>query len=324
MPITINTNVASLQTQRRLGQATSTLQKSFERLSSGLRINKASDDASGLSIASGLNTDTRVYNQGVRNLNDGISVLNIAEGALDAEAQALRKEYLRIAQTTEFNGRKLFDGNNGDIKLQAGYGTDGQLGASTGGKMGDGTVRGAVSYQTESNSSFAATLGDLNGDGVLDLISAGYADSGDGCATIRLGNGDGSFKASTSYQTESTCSNSVGLGDLNGDGVLDLVTAGYSDSYDGYATMRLGNGDGSFGAAVSYQTESLVSYDVGLGDLNGDGVLDLVTAGSSGSGDGYATSAKESYNPKKHQGINQAKDSKMLPNRQERDSGIAV
>ena len=82
MPITINTNVASLKTQRRLADGTSALSESFQRLSSGLRINRASDDASGLAIASGLNTDTRVFTQGVRNLNDGVSLLNIAEGAV--------------------------------------------------------------------------------------------------------------------------------------------------------------------------------------------------------------------------------------------------
>ena len=175
MPITINTNVASLKTQSRLGEATSALQKSYERLSSGLRINSAADDAAGLSISASLDTDTKVYAQGVRNLNDGISLLNIAEGAvdsltnivtrieelaeqagngtlsykqrtaLDSEAQALRKEYLRIAQTTEFNGKKLFDGTTGNIILQAGYGTNGTLTAAIGGKMGTGSFQTSVS-----------------------------------------------------------------------------------------------------------------------------------------------------------------------------------
>ena len=79
--ITINSNLA-LNAQRRLGQSTQSVQQSFTRLSSGLRINKASDDAAGLAISESLNVDARVYTQGIRNLNDGISLTNIAEGAM--------------------------------------------------------------------------------------------------------------------------------------------------------------------------------------------------------------------------------------------------
>ena len=82
--VTIGSNISSLQAQRKLGNTTATLASTFERLSSGLRINKASDDAAGLSIASSLNTDRRVFTQGIRNLNDGASALNVAEGAIDS------------------------------------------------------------------------------------------------------------------------------------------------------------------------------------------------------------------------------------------------
>ena len=141
MPISIASNIASLTAQRRLGENSQELSKTYEKLSSGMRINHASDDAAGLAIASGLNTNTRVYQQGVRNLNDGISVHNIADSALgeltnvvtriqelaeqaangtfsakqrasiDTEAQALAKEYSRIAKSTQFNGLNLFDGS---------------------------------------------------------------------------------------------------------------------------------------------------------------------------------------------------------------------
>ena len=82
--LTINTNVASLNAQRRLAESTASLQQSFERLSSGLRINTASDDAAGLAIASSLNVDSRVYSQGIRNTNDALSFYSIAEGALNS------------------------------------------------------------------------------------------------------------------------------------------------------------------------------------------------------------------------------------------------
>src|SRR5215203_2502988 len=79
--IPLNNNLASLNAQRRLGESTASLGRSLERLSSGLRINRASDDAAALSVAADLDVDARVLNQGVRNLNDGIGYLTVAESA---------------------------------------------------------------------------------------------------------------------------------------------------------------------------------------------------------------------------------------------------
>lgn len=134
MAVTIGSNLSSLQAQRRLGESTSSLTATFERLSSGKRINRPSDGAAELAIATALNVDSRVYTAGIRNGNDGLSLLSIADAALanlsdvvvritelatqsangvysnkqrealDKEAQALADEYLRITKTTEFNG----------------------------------------------------------------------------------------------------------------------------------------------------------------------------------------------------------------------------
>ena len=82
MPVTIGSNISSLRAQRDLAKSTDTLTVVFERLSSGQRINRASDDAAGLAIALSLNNDKRVYTQAVRNVNDGISALTIASSAL--------------------------------------------------------------------------------------------------------------------------------------------------------------------------------------------------------------------------------------------------
>lgn len=131
------TNLTSLNAQRRLTEATKLAGRTWEKLSSGMRINRASDDAAGLSIAESLRTDTRVAAQAVRNVNDGISMLHIADGALDTlsqiltrgaelaeqsangvystvqkrpmqeEALALIAEFDRIANTTTFNGLQL-------------------------------------------------------------------------------------------------------------------------------------------------------------------------------------------------------------------------
>ncbi|HCG72667.1 MAG TPA: flagellin FliC, partial [Nitrospina sp.] len=135
MPIRIFNNIASINSQRILGANNDRLAKSVERISSGIRINRAADDAAGLAISEGLRSDIRATRQAVRNANDGISVINITEGALNEQASilirlrelasqastgtvgsterqtiqlefdALRLEIDRIAATTEFNGQ---------------------------------------------------------------------------------------------------------------------------------------------------------------------------------------------------------------------------
>jgi flagellin len=81
--IKLGTNILSQKVQRNLGRATTDLSTTSERLASGMRINKASDDGAGLAIAASLNADTRIFRQGIRNLNDGLSAGNIAEGAME-------------------------------------------------------------------------------------------------------------------------------------------------------------------------------------------------------------------------------------------------
>ena len=141
MPIRIFNNIASINSQRILGANNDRLAQSVERISSGIRINRAADDAAGLAISEGLRSDIRAARQAVRNANDGISVINITEGALNEQASilirlrelasqastgtvgsterqtiqlefdALRLEIDRIAATTEFNGTNLVDGS---------------------------------------------------------------------------------------------------------------------------------------------------------------------------------------------------------------------
>ena len=321
MSIKIGSNIESIKAQRRLGEATSSLSKIFERLSSGQRINSASDDAAGLSIADDLNAKSRIFTQAIRNGNDGISLLNIADSAvnnlegivtrlqelteqsangsysntqrnaIDAEAQALAKEYARIGTTTSFNGIRIFDGSLGaGLNLQLGIGQEAVVNTSVGGAIGTGSFNSTTSYVTETNfTSFSqdVTLGDLNGDGVLDLVTTGGV--GGSYATVRLGSGDGSFNTATSYSTGVTSAFAVSLGDLNNDGILDLVTAGQFGS-GGYAQVRMGRGDGSFGDLNAFLMENGdwgSSNSISLGDVDGDGILDLVTAGYSYSGSSY-------------------------------------
>ena len=141
MPVRIFNNVPSMNAQRILGTNNDRLAGSVERISSGIRINRASDDAAGLAISEGLRSDIRTLRQAVRNANDGISLINITEGALNEQASilirlrelaaqastgtvgsterqtiqlefsALRNEIDRISNVTEFNGQKLVDGS---------------------------------------------------------------------------------------------------------------------------------------------------------------------------------------------------------------------
>ena len=87
MSMFINTNVTSLNAQNRMTTASASLNQAMERLSSGKRINSAKDDAAGLAISSGLTSQVRGLNQAVRNANDGISLVQTAEGALEREHQ---------------------------------------------------------------------------------------------------------------------------------------------------------------------------------------------------------------------------------------------
>lgn len=146
----INTNIASLNAQRNLTRSQSQLNISLQRLSSGLRINSAKDDAAGLAISERFTTQIRGLNQAARNANDGISLAQTAEGALgeasnalqrirelaiqsanstnsvsdrtalNSEAQQLLSEIQRNAQTTSFNGQKILDGSFSTAQFQVG------------------------------------------------------------------------------------------------------------------------------------------------------------------------------------------------------------
>jgi len=154
MPLVVNTNIASLNTQRQLTTANNAINRSLERLSSGLRINRASDDAAGLAIATRLQAQVRGLQQASRNANNAISLVQTAEGALNSvtnilqrlrelavqaasddntdtdrtalnnEAKQLRDELTRLAQTVEFNGTTLLDGTFTGKKFQIGANAD--------------------------------------------------------------------------------------------------------------------------------------------------------------------------------------------------------
>lgn len=161
MPQVINTNIMSLNSQRNLNSSQEALQTSLQRLSSGLRINSAKDDAAGLAISERFTSQIRGLDQAIRNANDGISLAQTAEGALSesgnilqrirelavqsanatnsaSDRQALQSEVSqlvseldRIASSTEFNGQKLLDGTFGTATFQVGANANQTIQATT-------------------------------------------------------------------------------------------------------------------------------------------------------------------------------------------------
>jgi flagellin len=153
MPSTINTNIASLNAQRNLATSQSSLSVSMQRLSSGLRVNSAKDDAAGLAIAERMNAQVKGMNVAVRNANDGISLAQTAEGALgkvgdalqrmrelavqarnssnsDADKDSLDKEFGELAKEiqrvlggTTFNGKNILGTQSGTLSFQVGANT---------------------------------------------------------------------------------------------------------------------------------------------------------------------------------------------------------
>ncbi|MFN7671138.1 MAG: flagellin [Planctomycetota bacterium] len=153
MGLRVNTNVTSINAQRNLSAVTDKLTGNFRRLSTGLRISTAADDAAGLAISERLRSQVRSLDQSKRNANDGISLVQTAEGALnevssilvrlrelaiqssngsvstqdketlDQEFQSLVDEVNRIGRSTEFSGIKLLDGSSTSVTFQVGLGT---------------------------------------------------------------------------------------------------------------------------------------------------------------------------------------------------------
>ena len=175
MAMTINTNVVSINSQRNLGLSGGSLATSMQRLSSGLRVNSAKDDAAGLAIAERMNSQSRGLAVAARNANDGISLAQTAEGALgkvgdmlqrmrelavqssnatnsasdrealQAEVSQLRSEIDRLAKTSSFNGTKILDGSFGGAVFQVGSNAGDNI---TVGGVANATVKGLGTINT--------------------------------------------------------------------------------------------------------------------------------------------------------------------------------
>lgn len=307
MPQIINTNVSSLNAQRNLNRSQSELQISLQRLSSGLRINSAKDDAAGLAISDRFTTQIRGINQAARNANDGISLAQTGEGALaevsnnlqrirelavqatnstnsaddraaiNLEVQQRLAEIDRTASQTSFNGTKLLDGSFGNASFQ--------IGANVGETISIGlqtNVRLAGTGRVASTTS--ATLGASATDGHIDVTStnlnygtaAAAATSGRVTFTATTYN----FAAATAYVAGTSSPQSVvdgtnfSLGSVQVDGTnaqtYTTASGTNSQTVAGWALDASGGG-GPLNFTVDGQAVSI------NGDYSGGAVGDWAT-----------------------------------------------
>ena len=216
MSLVINHNLMALGASRHLNVSYNRLSTSVARLASGLRINSAADDAAGLAVREMMRTDIRVLNQGVRNANDALSLIQTADGALavidekltrmkelaeqaatgtytstqrlimDSEYQAMASEITRIANATDFNGVKLLDGSLSGTGLDGSYGNQMKI------HFGTGNSSAEDYYYIRVNSVTASALGVGNG---ISSSTAGYTISTQPAAQTALGAIDSAFLA---------------------------------------------------------------------------------------------------------------------------------
>jgi flagellin len=204
MTATINTNINSLTAQRNLTMSQASLSTAMQRLSSGLRINSAKDDAAGLGISERMTSQIRGLNQAARNANDGISLAQTAEGALgqsasilqrirelavqssnatnsatdraalNQEVGALTSELQRIAESTQFNGQNLLDGSLTSADFQVGANANQTITATTGNfnisKFGNNRIGSVVASATSTTGDLA--IGSTAGSNVATAVSS--------------------------------------------------------------------------------------------------------------------------------------------------------
>ena len=211
MAMVINSNIMSLNAQRNLTTAQADQNQAMERLTSGKRINSAADDAAGLAISNRMTSQINGLNQAVRNANDGISMIQTAEGALDestnilqrmrelsvqsangsytegnrdtlnAEVQQLVKELDRISETTSFNGQNVLDGSLGTIALQVGA-------------ESNQTIEFKIGDMDSDSLGLGSTTADVSGDRITGTTTTDIADgaveiNGQGLSTVTNLNG---------------------------------------------------------------------------------------------------------------------------------------
>ena len=293
MAISINTNVASLNAQRNLSASQTNLAKSMQRLSSGLRINSAKDDAAGLAISDRMTSQIRGLNQATRNANDGISLAQTAEGAmqestnilqrmrelavqsandtnsasdrasLQSEVDQLKQELTRIAETTTFNGKKLLDGSMISAQFQVGANAGETIsfgiGSARSTDLGNHslTTNNATAAQGIEVASAADTdTADGNNVGAQTLTVVGK----EGSSTVSVAENDSAAKIAEAVNTQSektgvtaTAKTTATLGTLSADGSVSLNLQGTNTTAIGITATVLKDDLSNLASAINEQ-----------------------------------------------------------------------
>ncbi len=275
MALTVNTNIASLNTQRNLSNSSNALSTSMQRLSTGSRINSAKDDAAGLQIANRLTSQINGLGVAVRNANDGISLAQTAEGALQQstnilqrmrdlalqsangsnndddrasiqkEVTQLKDELDRISDTTTFGGRKLLDGTFGTQQFQVGANANEVISVSVG-KMNTESLSGIVAEKIAVSEKQVSTV-DLNG---TPLVAGDIGDF-----TLQVGSGEAVTISAIAGDTATTLAariNDKAIGGLKAtveSGALVLTSEVLGTSTQADAAITIG-GNATTTAAV--------------------------------------------------------------------------
>jgi len=255
MPQIINTNVASLNSQRNLNNSQSQLGVSLQRLSSGLRINSAKDDAAGLAITERFTTQIRGLNQAGRNANDAISLSQTAEGALgeygnilqrvrelaiqsanatnsssdrqalNNEAQQLISEMTRISEQTQFNGQAVLDGSFSSAQFQVGANANQTISVSIGDASTDALGSYTFNNTQQAVSGTALAAGDLTIDGV-DVGASASGSARDIATAINSVTSESGVTATASTTFEPAGAPTAGIATSTGDLVINGTAIG--------------------------------------------------------------------------------------------------
>ncbi len=305
MKFSLGSNIASLRAQRVLNATTNQTASVQERLSSGARINRASDDAASLAIANSLSAKSRIFTQGIRNFNDGTSAINIADSAMesltgiavrlkelatqsangtfgyaqrasiDKEAQALSKEYNRIVRSTSFNNINLLDGSTTSIRLQGGIGVDASLAVNPVGDFQRNVSEGGFGAGSTGAAGFYSSyIIDLDNDGFADRVQSYIISNFDrGGIRVDFGNGDGTFRDARDYEV-GYAPRGFTFADFNNDGLVDI--AGVSSVSGAQETdIMLLKADKTFSLSRTAEP-ALANSFLSTTDFNNDGNIDLV------------------------------------------------
>jgi flagellin len=314
MAQTINTNINSLTAQRNLNSSQMSLSSAIQRLSSGLRINSAKDDAAGLSIAERFTSQIRGLSQAARNANDGISLAQTAEGALgasstilqrirelavqsanatnsasdraalNAEVSQLGAELNRIAKTTQFNGQNILDGSFTSADFQVGANANQTITATTANfstsKYGNNRQGSVVAGSVTSNTN----KGDLNVGGTATMTASSALASA--AATMVKGAANSGIVADAAFKIDGSLGSAT-LAVAAGDSAKTVAATinGKTGSTGVTASARTEIELGAFVASSSYSLEIVsdnttavtVSFTSGTAN-NADGLASAINA----------------------------------------------